>query len=278
MKACPTDRMGTLPNLLESWPEISNRVERARRIALFLDFDGTLAPYRLRPEESRLPAASRRALQRLSRRTRVRIWVVSGRCHADVSRKIGIPGVACMGLYGWDDGRNGHGLSPYPAVAEARAFLADRLRRVHGIRIEDKGGAVALHYRGSPPASVRLARDLLARVAAEFRTLRVMEGNHTWEVLPREFPGKGRAALARWRSVGPDALPIYIGDDVGDEPAFAALSFGITACACPARRTHARYRLRGPAEVSRALERLERELAGDWSIARHLYLRERDDV
>jgi trehalose-phosphatase len=253
--------MGTLPNLLERWHEVSGRMKQARSVALFLDFDGTLAPYRPRPEESRLPPASRRALQRLSRRKSLRVWVVSGRSQADISRKIGIPGVACLGLYGWEDGRNEDSRRQHPAVAEARALLTDRLRHIHGIRIEDKGAAFALHYRGSPAASVCSTREVLAQVEAEFGTLRVMEGNKAWDVVPRDLPGKGRAALARWRSLGPGALPIYIGDDVGDEPAFAALSFGITACACPARLTHARYRLRGPREVSRVLERLERELA-----------------
>ena len=251
--------MGTLPNLLDSWHEIAARARQARRIALFLDFDGTLAPYRLRPEESRLPAATRRALGRLSSRTCLHIWVISGRCQADIRQRVAIPGIASMGLYGWEDGRNPP--TAFPAVAEARASLAERLRSIPGIRIEDKGAAIALHYRATPPAAVRPAREVVDRVTAEFRSLRVMEGNYTWEVLPRDLPGKGRAVLARWRSVGPDALPIYIGDDTSDEPAFAALSFGITACACPARRTRARYRLRGPAEVSRALERLERELA-----------------
>jgi trehalose-phosphatase len=233
-------------------------VRQARAIALFLDFDGTLAPYRMRPEESRLSPASRRALQRLSRRPGLRIWVISGRARADVAAKIGIRGIDCVGLYGWEDGRGGR--VPSTQVAEARALLDGCLQRLHGVRIEDKGATFALHYRGAPPPSIHRAREILAGVMERFDQLRVIPGNSVWEIVPRGLPGKGRAALNRWRSLGPGALPIYIGDDVSDEPAFAALSFGITACARPIRLSRARYRLRGPAEVSRALESLEREL------------------
>jgi trehalose 6-phosphate phosphatase len=250
-----------MPFLLQTWDAVAHRVRQARTIALFLDFDGTLAPLCVRPEEARLPSASRRALLRLSVRRRLRTWVISGRSYSDVSPKIDIAGVHCMGLYGGEDGRNGHGAAPSRAISQARELLARRLAPIPGIRIEDKGAAFAVHYRGSPAASVRLARDVLASVAAEFPSLRAMDGEHAWEVLPRDLRGKGHAALACWRSAGHDALPIFIGDDAGDESAFAALSFGITVCASTHRRTHARYRLRGPAEVSRFLERLEKEIA-----------------
>jgi trehalose-6-phosphatase len=56
------------------------------------------------------------------------------------------------------------------------------------------------------------------------------------------------------------ALPVYIGDDAADEAGFAAFSHGITVCVGPARQTRAGFRLRNPAEVCRALRRIDREV------------------
>jgi len=53
------------------------------------------------------------------------------------------------------------------------------------------------------------------------------------------------------------ALPIYFGDDLSDEPAFAAARKGIPILVGKRRATRAKYSLRGPAEVAVALSRLE---------------------
>jgi trehalose 6-phosphate phosphatase len=56
-------------------------------------------------------------------------------------------------------------------------------------------------------------------------------------------------------------LPIYLGDDLTDEPAFAALRRGITVRVAPVSRTKAHFRLGDPNEVRVFLERLEEELS-----------------
>jgi trehalose-6-phosphatase len=78
--------------------------------------------------------------------------------------------------------------------------------------------------------------------------------------MPSEITGKGHAVRTYLNRVCRHALPVYIGDDAGDEPAFAALSQGITACVGPARPTHANFRLRNPVEVCRTLEKLDLEI------------------
>jgi trehalose-6-phosphatase len=49
------------------------------------------------------------------------------------------------------------------------------------------------------------------------------------------------------------ALPIYFGDDLSDEPAFAAAGEGVPILVGKRRATHARFFLRGPAEVTATL-------------------------
>jgi trehalose 6-phosphate phosphatase len=90
----------------------------------------------------------------------------------------------------------------------------------------------------------------------------VLPASQVWEVLPRQIPGKGvaiRQAVQRWRS---PFLPIYVGDDTTDEPAFELLGHGITVRVGDSNRpTRARYWLANPSEVRGFIERLEGELS-----------------
>ena len=248
-------------HLLECWSEVASRLRKAEAIALFLDFDGTLVPFRLRPEQVRLSPSTRQALRTLVRRPSLRVWVISGRRQADVRSRIGVPDVRCLGLYGWENGNNGR-LSESAAakLEQARSALVAGLQPVTGVWVEDKGAAVALHFRDAPAESVRRARAVLDRALQPLGAgLRVIDEEQAWVVAPPEIKGKGGVAREQWHAFDPRALPVYVGDGATDEPAFEALTQGVTVCVGPRRPTRARFRLRGPAEVRAFLERLEAE-------------------
>ena len=90
---------------------------------------------------------------------------------------------------------------------------------------------------------------------------RIIQSNHSSEIVPREVQGKGAAMREFTRSLRSPFLPIYVGDDLTDEPAFVALRSGITVRVGDFSHTKARFRLRNPEEVCTFLERIEGELS-----------------
>jgi trehalose-phosphatase len=249
-------------HLFDRWAQVSERVRSAEQLALFLDFDGTLAPFRLRPEEVRLSDGTRRALQRLVRHPQLRVFVISGRRRADVQDRVGVPGVHCYGLHGWEGPRTGVPKPPAGRLLrEARRQLRNGLSGVRGVWIEDKGPILGVHARGVAAAALRQAGNVVREVMGQFEPgLRVLPGSRVWEVMPRELQGKGATVRALLDEMPAATLPIYLGDDATDETAFAVLPQGITVCVGVRQPTEARFDLRGPQEVRTFLKKLEREL------------------
>lgn len=252
--------------LLDDWRELTRRLRDAPSIALFLDFDGTLAPLVADPRDVVFDRIARAALMRLSANGNVRTWVISGRREADLRAHVGLSGVRYLGVHGGDraaDCAGGALLSKetLKTIERARRDLASRLNGNSGVRIEDKGMAFAVHHRNARESEIGHARRLLEQVIERsIGALRIVPGDRVWEVLPREIRGKGAAVRRELRLYSAAALPIYIGNDGTDETAFEALSAGITARVGPARPTRAHYVLRDPLEVGRVLEMLEEEL------------------
>ena len=252
-------------HLFEKWDEVAARIERARSLRLFLDFDGTLVRIRRSPEGVTFSPQMRQVLERISSHRRVTAIIVSGRRRGTLRRYVRLPRVQYWGLYGWERGPMRR--LPRAAVWElsrVRASLVAGLRDRRGIAgargvfLEDKQMSVSLHTRGASRRAARQAHDLLVRVLRHCSHLHVLTGSHVWEILPREIPGKGAAIRDAVRRLRAPFLPIYVGDDTTDEPAFALLDRGITVKVGPGdRKTRARYWLASPAEVRGFIERLE---------------------
>src|SRR4051812_31571056 len=89
-------------HLFSCWNEVAQRIRTASAIALFLDFDGTLSPLRPRPEDVYLSGVTRSVVATLARKSKVRVWVISGRRRGDVRDRSRIGGVHYLGLHGWE--------------------------------------------------------------------------------------------------------------------------------------------------------------------------------
>ena len=191
---------------------LARLAEEPRRAALLLDIDGTLAPIVARPEDARVPDATREVLRTLVSRYAL-VGCVSGRPGPEAERIVGVDGIRYVGEHGlelapeadaWAERLQEFGQTvPWPAEAGKRLTLS-------------------FHYRtaANPEAARALLEDTAARaVAAGFRP---RWGRLVLEVRPPIDADKGTAVrqLLRESRVG---RALYAGDDRTDLDAFRAL-------------------------------------------------------
>jgi trehalose-phosphatase len=252
-------------NLFQAWPAIARRVRAARRIALVLDFDGTLVPIAPRPEEVVLEDCTRDVLRRLARHRQIYLAFLSGRRRAELMRLLPVKGAHYFGLYGWErDGRFRVRQAEKKVLEALRTELEEKVIVLPGIRVEDKEFSVATHYRGAKADVVRRLRKIMeeegARAGANFHTT---ETQCVIELLTHRVRGKGEAMKWLLGTLRKPVLPIYVGNDEVDEGAFAALrGGGISVHVGEFAQTCARYRLRSPRETTEFLLKIEQVLSG----------------
>lgn len=248
------------PHLFSEWDEVSRRLLSRRRLVMFFDFDGTLVRIAPTPNQVRMEERTLTALRKLAHHPCVTLVVISGRRRAELQRFIGLRDVSYLGLYGWET--NGKMSFPYPVrevLAATVVDLAARLPGNSGVWIEPKGETFSVHLLHASPERRQQVEKIVKRLLAPRRgTLKLMTNLRDIEVTPVAVGDKG-AAVRRFlggRGRG-GALPIYFGDDFSDEPGFAAARAGISVLVGKHRPTRAKFSLRGPAEVTEALSRME---------------------
>jgi len=257
-------RLGRIaPGLLEDWDRVAARIRSSRRIAVLFDFDGTLVKIAPRPGQVRLAPLTRRALRHLARHPRVTIAVISGRRRSELLRLIAIPEIRYFGLYGWESRhRSRLTASAATALRSAQEKLSTQLSSIHGLWTEDKHFTFSVHLLDVSPADqIRVRRKLRSLLMPYQETLRMIDNLRDVEIVPRCITGKGMAVqqfLAK-PTICRD-LPFYFGDDLSDEPAFAAVRNGISIRVGAARPSKARYSIRGPAAIAAVLTKLEAAL------------------
>jgi trehalose 6-phosphate phosphatase len=266
-RPCRRDVPGGLAHL----EEVAARL-RGRRLALFLDYDGTLSPIVTRPELATLPEEARGILRRLSRRATVA--VVSGRGLEDVRALVGLDELFYAGNHGFEIRGPDRtavsreiGVEFRDDVARARDLLSRELSAVDGAWTEDKTQSLSVHYRQVADERAGEVETAVDRVLAQLPRLRKHYGKKVLEIRPRVDWDKGKAVgflLDTLGLRGDSVLPMYLGDDVTDEDAFRALrgrGVGVLVSERP-RPTAAEYRLRDPEEVRLFLDGLSRALEG----------------
>ena len=265
-----------LPNAMDRAQliRIQARLAKCLTPAFCLDFDGTLTPIVDDPDSARLPPGVDRLLQLLSDRHPTAI--VSGRAIEKLQAWIDVPGLYFAGSHGFEiRGPNGSQINYtvaaqlLPEIARALDVLRGRLEPIEGVQLEDNKFVASVHTRNVSAADLPRVNAVVDALLEEQPLLSRHAGIHVIEVRPQIHWHKGKAmswlikcmcqmlglpsgAHARNET----ALPIYIGDDVSDEDAFAELRGDrgipiIVRAEAPLRReTAAEFWLRDPAQVA----------------------------
>ncbi|MFL6147667.1 MAG: trehalose-phosphatase [Pseudonocardiaceae bacterium] len=224
-------RIADLPHALRDSEQFAQRLD-SRRPAVFLDYDGTLTPIVDRPQDAVISDSMRDAVRRLAERTTV--CVVSGRDRAIIDQWMGIDGLVVAGSHGFDIGGHRDGTVRHDAVTGFEDLLSTVTHRlntevgsIEGAVIEPKRFSVAVHYRRVAPKdrpSVAAAVDTLL---AEYPDrLKVTPGKMVYEIQPKVDWDKGKAVQYLRHALGVEGeefVALYLGDDITDEDAFAAL-------------------------------------------------------
>jgi trehalose 6-phosphate phosphatase len=185
-----------------------------REAAIFLDFDGVLAPIVERPEDAHAPPETRRELERLVADYGL-VSVVSGRAGADVRERVGVDGIVYVGS---------HGLEQDPQAERWRRRITEFASDAPWPprETELKGLSVAFHFRDAADERAAVQELELIRERASEEGLVARFGRKVLEVLPPVGSNKGTAVRHLLEGAGLTRA-LVAGDDTTDLDAFRAV-------------------------------------------------------
>ncbi|MEF8834415.1 MAG: trehalose-phosphatase [Halofilum sp. (in: g-proteobacteria)] len=196
--------------------------------ALFLDFDGTLVEIEDHPDNVTLPAGMAQRLRHLQAALDDAVAIISGRALTDLEGLLHPLRLPLAGLHGLErrdalgcihrDERDSERLE---AVRDAIAgFVAAR----PGLYAEDKGSALAVHFRGAPEREQETAAFLERQRRQLGDSFHIQVGKLVFELKP---VGRDKGRAVRVFMAEPPfkgRTPVFVGDDRTDEDAFVAVN------------------------------------------------------
>jgi trehalose-phosphatase len=234
------------------------------RVLVAIDFDGTLAPFVVDPMQARSVPGGLETLRTAAGFDGITVAVVSGRDLETLAELTGLgsgEGVVLIGSHGAQVGVAAGSAGAGFLDEEAKALLAvvvgelEEIRSRHpAVRLEHKPASVSLHTRGVEPSDAAAATTAALEVGERHTGVHLMPGKNVVELTVVEAD-KGSAIVNLARATRSEAT-LYLGDDVTDERAFAALdpASGDLTIKVGEGDTAAAYRVRDPAAVVELLE------------------------
>jgi trehalose 6-phosphate phosphatase len=192
--------------------------------ALFLDLDGTLFDLAATPDAIQVPLSLPTDLQAVSARLKGALALVTGRSLAYADALFAPCRFPIAGLHGAElraaDGQTVVATAT-PAFVALKQRLIEQTAWMEGVLIEDKGAAVAAHYRLAPAYDTALEGIMRAIAEEAGRDWVLQPGKMVFEIRPARADKGDAVSAYLMQPAFAGRLPITIGDDLTDESMFA---------------------------------------------------------
>jgi len=203
---------------------------RAHAPLLLLDYDGTLADFRIDRFNARPWAGVREILNEIQRDSRTQLRVITGRPAAEINPLLQLDApVEVWGLHGAEQLHVDGTRELEPAPREALEKLDELREKLHrdafGGRFEDKPNAAVMHWRGQPLQRARHIEQkarALFEPAAQVAGLSLMPFESGIELRVGRDKGGAVEAIVEQAETGTPV--VFLGDDLTDESAFGAVN------------------------------------------------------
>jgi trehalose 6-phosphate synthase/phosphatase len=239
---------------------LTEQYQRSARRLLIFDYDGTLVPFAAYPEIAKPTQGLLRILHSLAADSRNELLLATGRDRAILDQWFnGVPTGLAAEHGAWIKERNGDWRMQQSLPLGWKVRLLPILEmyadRVPGAFVEEKEFSPSAHRNANPQRerSGRELADYLLVFTASI-DLQVLRGNKAIEI--RKAGVNKGSAVQQWLAKNDFDFILAIGDDLTDEDMFAVLPPWAYSFRVGATRTHARFRLRSPAEVLQFLAEL----------------------
>ena len=225
--------------------------------SLLLDYDGTIAPFRADRNRALPYPAVLELLQKIRNFTDTRVVLVTGRRALDAAQLLGLKHVEVWGCHGLErlhvDGT--YEMPRLAATTVQTISLAHELLASEGLHhlIEYKPAGIAIHWRGLEPETASTVKRTVEAVWSRLpdtRGLCLLKFDGGMEIRAAAR-NKGDVVRAVVAETGKGGSIAYLGDDLTDEDAFAALQgYGLSVLVRPNYRlTVADVWIRPPEQV-----------------------------
>jgi len=242
------ERMGYVgPKMRSPAPAASHH------LSLFLDVDGTLVELAETPAEVVVGEPLKTLLTEVSRRLQGAVALVSGRSIETLDALFaplvfpaaGLHGVERRSASGERRGTNYCDPSLDPARLALTAFVASH----PGTLLEDKGRALALHFRLAPESETAARHAVSALVRPLAPAYHVQEGKMVLEIKPQAFTKA--TAIEEFLGEAPFAgrTPVVVGDDLTDQAGFRLVEAVGGISIAVGHRLQGQWRFDNPAAV-----------------------------
>ncbi|XP_062074053.1 probable trehalose-phosphate phosphatase F [Humulus lupulus] len=267
------------PSALKCFSQIVKQAEN-KRIAIFLDYDGTLSPIVDDPDRAVMSNSMRSAVKNVAKYFPTAI--ITGRSRDKVFELIGLTELYYAGSHGMDimgpncvksNDKQGKEVKLFqPAkeflsmIDEVFRTLVENTKGIEGAKVENHKFCASVHYRNVDETNWPFIAQCVHDILKDYPRLRLTHGRRVLEIRPVIDWNKGKAVEFLLESLGinnrDDVLPIFLGDDRTDEDAFKFLreenrGYGILVSPVP-KETKAFYSLKDPSEVMQFLKSLVR--------------------